>query len=93
MCDVQLLSALDLRPVLRPDVVATRQIPTALVPTAKAPLDVLHLRQIDLTDWTLMINPGGYVGSSANRKSYAPWHDKVVQWYDPTPMPGIPMAP
>ena len=31
-------------------------------------LDALHLRKIDLADWVLVINPGGYIGESTARE-------------------------
>ena len=46
---------------------------------AKAALDELHKRKIDLADYVLVINPGGYVGLSTRSEiAYAAAHGKPV---------------
>lgn len=34
----------------------------------KTALDALHLRNIDLADRVLVVNPGGYIGESTSRE-------------------------
>ena len=46
-------------------------------------LDDLHLRKIDIADWVLVINPGGYIGESTRREiAYAEAHGKPVHYTD-----------
>lgn len=53
----------------------------------KARLDELHKRKIDLADEILVLNVGGYVGTStASEIAYAEQHDKRVRWLE---CPGI----
>ncbi len=48
-------------------------------PETKSMLDALHLRKIDLADWVLVINPGGYIGESTAREiRYARQMEKQV---------------
>lgn len=50
----------------------------------KQGLDQLHLRKIDLADEILVINVGGYVGSSTRREiAYARARGKRVRWLFP----------
>jgi len=49
----------------------------------KADLDELHLRKIDLADEILVLNVGGYVGSSTSREiEYARAAGKAIRWLD-----------
>lgn len=51
----------------------------------KQGLDELHLRKIDLADEVLVVNVGGYVGSSTRREiEYAREHGKPVRFLFPT---------
>jgi hypothetical protein len=51
---------------------------------AKARLDVLHLRKIDLADEVLVLNVGGYVGDSTRAEiAYAQRHGKPVRFLEP----------
>ena len=44
----------------------------ALGPDVAQRLDALHLRKIDIADWVLILNVGGYVGeSTAGERNYA----------------------
>jgi hypothetical protein len=50
----------------------------------KAMLDELHLHKIDLADEVLVLNPGGYVGSSTRREiEYAHARGKPVRYLEP----------
>ena len=52
--------------------------------TVKQQLDELHLRKIDLADEVLVLNVGGYVGSSTKREiAYAEANGKTVRWWEP----------
>lgn len=54
----------------------------------KQALDQLHFRKIDLADEILVINVGGYVGSSTRREiGYAREHGKAVRWMFPQAVP------
>ncbi|MFJ2368356.1 hypothetical protein [Microbacterium sp. NPDC087665] len=47
-------------------------------------LDALHLRKIDLADRVLVVNPGGYVGTSTRREiEYARAAGKPVSFTHP----------
>jgi hypothetical protein len=49
----------------------------------KERLDELHLRKIDLADEVLVLNVGGYVGSSTAREiAYAKQHGKPIRWLE-----------
>lgn len=37
-------------------------------PQVKAMLDELHLRKIDLSDWVMVLNVGGYIGESTRKE-------------------------
>lgn len=52
----------------------------------KTALDELHKRKIDLADRVLVINPGGYIGSSTRSEiEYAEWFEKPIDYLvDPT---------
>jgi hypothetical protein len=57
----------------------------------KQALDQLHYRKIDLADEILVINVGGYVGSSTRREiAYAREHSKDVRWLFPDAAPEEP---
>jgi hypothetical protein len=59
-------------------------------PALKARLDELHKRKIDLADYVLVLNVGGYVGDSARSEiSYARTLGKPVR-YLPPPEPVTP---
>jgi len=50
---------------------------------AKAKLDVLHFRKIDLADYILVLNVEGYVGESTEREiEYARSHNKPICWLE-----------
>jgi hypothetical protein len=49
----------------------------------KARLDELHKRKIDLADEVLILNVGGYIGSSTKSElEYAVAHGKRVRWLE-----------
>ena len=51
--------------------------------SVKAQLDELHKRKIDLADEILVLNVGGYVGSSTRSEiDYAIAHGKRVRWLE-----------
>lgn len=55
-----------------------------LPPDTKAKLDDLHLHKIDLADRVLILNVGGYIGSSTLRElSYAIYLGKIIDFLDP----------
>ena len=50
----------------------------------KARLDELHKRKIDLADYVLVLNPGGYIGNSTRSEIvYAQAHGKAVRYLEP----------
>lgn len=50
---------------------------------AKAKLDTLHLRKIDLADEVLILNVGGYIGDSTGRElEYAKSKGKVIRFLE-----------
>jgi hypothetical protein len=50
----------------------------------KGRLDELHKRKIDLADYVLVINPGGYTGESPRSEiAYALAHGKPVRYLEP----------
>lgn len=50
----------------------------------KAMLDALHLRNIDLADRVLVVNPGGYIGESTRSEiAYARATETPVSFTDP----------
>jgi hypothetical protein len=52
-------------------------------PGLKTRLDELHKRKIDLADYILVLNVGGYVGESTRSEiEYATAHGKDVQWLE-----------
>lgn len=54
-----------------------------LTPDAKAQLDELHKRKIDLADEILVLNVDGYVGASTRSEiEYARNHNKTVRWLE-----------
>jgi len=54
-----------------------------LGPIDKPALDVLHLHKIDLADEILVLNVGGYVGTSTRREiEYAQMLGKRVRWLE-----------
>jgi hypothetical protein len=49
---------------------------------AKAIVDELHLRKIDLADEVLVLNLGGYIGESTRREvEYAKAHGKKIRYW------------
>lgn len=49
----------------------------------KAALDELHKRKIDLADYVLVLNVGGYIGDSTRSEvEYARAHHKPVEWLE-----------
>ena len=53
-------------------------------PEQKAMLDELHKRKIDLADEILVINVGGYIGTSTRSEiEYAASLGKKIRWLDP----------
>ena len=58
-----------------------------LTDEAKADLDELHKRKIDLADQVLILNCGGFIGDSTRSEvKYAIEHGKEVRWLNP-PIP------
>ena len=56
----------------------------ALGEDVAAKLDELHLRKIDLADWVMVLNVGGYIGESTRREiEYAKAVGKRVQYFEP----------
>lgn len=50
----------------------------------KRALDQLHLRKIDLANEVLILNVGGYIGSStANELAYARSKGKTIRFWEP----------
>lgn len=63
-----------------------------LTPEAKAQLDELHKRKIDLADEVLVLNVGGYVGTSTRSEiEYAREHGKPLRWLE-EPIPESDLA-
>jgi hypothetical protein len=57
-------------------------------PELKARLDELHKRKIDLADYVLVLNVGGYVGESTRGEiDYAHGVGKPVTWLEPDRIP------
>jgi nucleoside 2-deoxyribosyltransferase len=55
-----------------------------ITPQEKEMLDQLHLRKIDLADEVLILNVGGYIGSSTARElGYAIESGKSVRFLEP----------
>ena len=53
-------------------------------PALKARLDELHKRKIDLADYVLVLNVGGYIGESTRSEiAYATAHGKPVRYLEP----------
>lgn len=70
------VSDLDMRPENR-----ERNVP--MEPAAKAALDELHKRKIDLADRVLVLNVGGYVGESTRSEvNYATEHGKPIDYLE-----------
>jgi nucleoside 2-deoxyribosyltransferase len=65
-------------------VVAPTEADVEPTPEQKAVLDELHLRKIDLADRVVVVNPGGYVGSSTRGEvAYARAAGKPITFTDP----------
>ena len=65
-------------------VVAPGEADEPVTDERKTALDALHLRKIDLADWVLVVNPGGYVGESTSREiAYARATGKPISFTDP----------
>lgn len=57
----------------------------------KQALDELHLRKIDLADEVLILNVGGYIGSStSNELRYAREHGKRIRFLEQRRFPAVP---
>ena len=57
-------------------------------PEQKVALDKLHKHKIDLADEVLVLNVGGYIGSSTRSEvDYAIAHGKPVRWLEPDNIP------
>lgn len=57
-------------------------------PEEKVKLDVLHKQKIDLADEVLVLNVGGYIGSSTRSEvAHAMKTGKPVRWLEPDNMP------
>jgi hypothetical protein len=73
--------------VLSIEIVTTQsreQEPQHTDPALKARLDELHLRKIDLADWVLVLNVGGYIGESTrNEIAYASRIGRPVAYLEP----------
>jgi len=55
----------------------------ALGPGVATALDDLHKRKIDLADYVLVLNVGGYVGESTRSEvEYARAHGKPIEWLE-----------
>jgi hypothetical protein len=64
----------------------------ALSAEKKIELDELHKRKIDLADEILVLNVGGYIGSSTRSEiDYAMKHGKAIRWLEP--LPAAPLHP
>ena len=51
-------------------------------------LDELHLRKIDLADWVMVLNVGGYIGFSTQREiNYASATGKRIEYLEEPPAP------
>ena len=49
-----------------------------------AKMDELHRRKIDLADWVLILNVGGYIGESTrNELAYAHQQGKRIEFLEP----------
>lgn len=49
----------------------------------KTALDELHKRKIDMADRVLVINPGGYIGTSTRSEiEYAEWFEKPIDYLE-----------
>ncbi|MDY6957825.1 MAG: hypothetical protein SVK08_01575 [Halobacteriota archaeon] len=54
-------------------------------------LDELHLRKIDLADWVVVINVGGYIGESTKREvDYSKKQGKKIVYLFDIPIPDEP---
>jgi hypothetical protein len=59
-------------------------VPVGEFDAAKAALDALHLRTVELADEVLCLNAGGYVGPSTEREvKHAIALGKPVRWLEP----------
>ena len=51
----------------------------------KTALDELHKRKIDMAHRVLVINPGGYIGTSTRSEiEYAEWFEKPIEYLEPS---------
>jgi len=56
-----------------------------ITPEEKVALDELHKRKIDLADEVLVLNVGGYIGSSTRSEiEYAEAHGKAIRYMEQT---------
>lgn len=62
---------------------ANRTVNAPLDPALKIALDDLHKRKIDVSDEILVLNVGGYIGSSTQSEiEYAQAHGKVIRYLE-----------
>lgn len=65
-------------------VLAPSEAGEAVTDDQKTALDALHQRKIDLADYVLVVNPGGYIGESTSREiAYARATGKPVSFTNP----------
>lgn len=72
--------------VVRPEVVAysSERDPQRCAPDVKERLDELHKRKIDIADQVLVLNVGGYIGSSTRSEiEYAQRTGKPIAYLEP----------
>ena len=63
-------------------------VPAGEFDAAKASLDALHLRKVELADEVLCLNVGGYVGPSTEREvRHAFALGKPIRWLEPEKAP------
>jgi len=65
---------------------SARNVNVPIDPALKVRLDELHKRKIDLADEVLVLNVGGYIGSSTRSEiEYAEKLGRPVRYLEPTP--------
>jgi hypothetical protein len=68
--------------------------PQHVNPALKARLDELHKRKIDLADYVLVLNVGGYIGASTRSEiAYATAAKKPIRYLEPPTTAGDPQIP
>jgi hypothetical protein len=82
--DLEMQGVIVLAPSFLPGA-STHDGMTGCTPEEKIMLDQLHKRKIDLSDAVLVINVGGYIGTSTRSEiEYAESHGKPVHYWDGT---------